>query len=901
MLQAQLLTAATRRHGPGLLGGGGTGWFRYSLDNPDLGSQPETSTTSYNPSSALPDGEHTLYVQERNDPNNWSASGSFKIDIDTGNPCSNATSPPAHINPIESIEISYTSDDIYAGQTCGSGTGSGLDKVELWVKPSGATQYILVDTDYEGSIDGKFDYSVSNNAAEGAYCFYTLGTDKAGNEEDRSQEGEYDTQTIYTSKFSGYAILGVGAIPPNNEGISDHTITANNVYKHLVRRKFTDDTIKYFNPKDAIIAGKDDYTIDPENPGGDPITYKQGLEKTIKLWALNNMQAAPGPLYIILIDHGATDVFYLEEGDYFSANDLNDWLCALENGMATSDPVIDQPIVLIIGSCKSGSFINDLSDPSKNRIIVTSTANNESSYRGTQVDGLVTDGEFFITSLFNELGQGLDLKKSFLRATERTEIFTDSGCTDTPYPYFDSALQHPHLDDNGINDGEDLVNKGSNILYPGGDGDYAELITLGWESGVSDPLTITEAGIEPTEPLQAATQALLWAKVDDPDRTSKVWVEIRGAGDPTVDVLTQKRMALENVELFLNGDRYQNTHGGFNDPGKYTLYFYVRDNEGFISPFKRKFLYKENGENISPSAPGPLSPTGFVDASAGIGFIWEEATDNDLHPLTYTLEVREGSTWSSGVVFYKQEGIVRNSHIAHPEHPEPVFVHGTTYQWQVTAIDEYGAETPSGVSSFTVDNQNSFLGWIAGLVYAGDTSLPLLDALVRAQGLNLAMTGQGYYFGIGEGGNYDITVSASGYETRIANISIPEGAIATRNFSLAKAGDTDGDGMPDDWEDLYPDLNSGSDDAGGDIDGDGLINLDEYLNGTNPTLSDTDGDGMPDGWEVFYNLDPLVNDANADSDKDEWTNLKEYQRGTDPKDSNSHPTKAMPWLMLLLQ
>ncbi len=71
--------------------------------------------------------------------------------------------------------------------------------------------------------------------------------------------------------------------------------------------------------------------------------------------------------------------------------------------------------------------------------------------------------------------------------------------------------------------------------------------------------------------------------------------------------------------------------------------------------------------------------------------------------------------------------------------------------------------------------------------------------------------------------------------------------------------DTDRDGLPDNWERLHgldPLSAVGVNGATGDSDNDGVTNIDEFQNNTNPSMNNTDGDGATDAVEIAQGSDP---------------------------------------------
>lgn len=252
---------------------------------------------------------------------------------------------------------------------------------------------------------------------------------------------------------------------------------------------------------------------------------------------------------------------------------------------------------------------------------------------------------------------------------------------------------------------------------------------------------------------------------------------------------------------------------------------------------------------------------------------------------------------------------------------------------------------PETASSRYVGRVGSWNGWsIAhhkGLLYMVDSNarnLYSIDSstaeatLVGATGISI-----GAQHGMSSDGDKIWLLSESGARLYTINMITGEATVEQNiighsgnleSLAIANIKDSDGDGMPDYFEQKYGLDSIEPNDALDDFDQDGLSNLQEYLNGTkvdvsdsdddglsdgeefylyrshpllfdsdedglsdgdevhdygtSPVLADSDNDGMPDGWEVEHLLIPTLDDAEEDADGDGLKNREEFSANTLP-------------------
>ncbi len=288
-------------------------------------------------------------------------------------------------------------------------------------------------------------------------------------------------------------------------------------------------------------------------------------------------------------------------------------------------------------------------------------------------------------------------------------------------------------------------------------------------------------------------------------------------------------------------------------------------------------------ENLSISGPESVNEGSTAGYTATATF-----SDGSTQPATNSSYWTEDSSWAS----ISNSGILTTSLVPN-EQTVTITVSYTfdsvtkTAQKLITIEDLSTTLENLSISGPESVNEGSSAGYTATATFSDGSTQPATNSSYWTEDSSWASISEsGILTASLVPNEKTVTITAS-YTFANVTRTTPK---TVRIVNIEK-DDSDGDGMPDWWENTNR-LNRFSDDSGEDSDSDGLNNLAEYENGTNPRASDSDGDGMSDGWETANGLNPVSgDDAWQDRDDDGYTNIEEYCSGTDPNDDSSTPQR----------
>jgi len=343
------------------------------------------------------------------------------------------------------------------------------------------------------------------------------------------------------------------------------------VYLRFRKRLFTDKDIFYFNPvtwHDIDGDGYDNNVVDDSSP-----TVTE-FGQAITQWAAS--QSTDGPLYVYLIDHGGIDTFKIFPNEILTANQLKTYLDQFQQATG-------RKVVVVIEACKSGSFTDDLVSQGQNRIVVTST-DEQDAY--LQLAGKISFTQLFIDRLLT----GDSIRQGWLKAK--------LALNNMGLPY---NLMEPQLAE-----GLSMVSAQTWI-----GGDFAIAALYPEITNQSPNLLIT-----------ADAMQTFFVNITDLEGIEAVWAVVLPPNyvpPPPSEDLEAPEVVLPTFNLTdpEKDGRYEGIYGDFAYNGEYRITFYARNAKGNVSVSPATIVTVTGGQDIT-LLPGDVNGDGFVTLSDAI-------------------------------------------------------------------------------------------------------------------------------------------------------------------------------------------------------------------------------------------------------------------------------------------
>jgi hypothetical protein len=315
---------------------------------------------------------------------------------------------------------------------------------------------------------------------------------------------------------------------------------SNHVYSIFLGRSFDHNDIYYFNPidwHDIDGDGMFDRVVDNVTPS------VSEFAKSVTDWAKD--QRTDGPLYIYLIDHGGIDTFQLFPNENLTAGEFKDYLDIFQSQTG-------RPVVVMIEACKSGSFVDNLKSDAYDRVVVTSTDENDGYIH---LNGNISFTQFFADYLF----EGNAINGAYEKAFKK--LISNGRPYSLMKPQFYEKRQ----------DLASMIQVGGPFLITGL---YPEIVDQ--SKGKTIALNTSQelyVVLSDSFEIQSVT-----AVVVPPD-----YAVPEPGNDFEVPLVTHPKLSLTDLD---HDGKYSGIYTGFNLAGRYAILFYAKNiyNRVSISP-----------------------------------------------------------------------------------------------------------------------------------------------------------------------------------------------------------------------------------------------------------------------------------------------------------------------------
>jgi len=574
-------------------------------------------------------------------------------------------------------------------------------------------------------------------------------------------------QAIF-SDSTGYAIIVQGK-RVDGEGMESHRKTTELAESIFKQRRLVTTYFKY------------DETDMEHTPS------LSSIEHAITEWAYTNMNGKAGKLVILIVGHGDKEKIYFDS-ETLTADLFKEWLNTLQTKLKKNGQHND--IIIILGTCYSGSFISKLSG--ERRIIITSAHKDEMAFKGPVLDDSIRQGDFFIAEFLKKIQSNFSIKKSFVDAALLTRHFTYAISDSFVSMYDDRSLQHPMIDDN--RDGEGSHDLRFSIS---GEGQVADTLYIGSLINKRQAQKF-DLSFESEYILLDETQIYTSFQLNTSgyEQNDVFWIDIK---TPVFSVQNQNN---HSNHLEINTQRWQRSKAditpegfiewqninAFVDPGEYQILFFAKSHHtNTISFLKEIRVYKQKFDNNPPNSFSikrpkneDIFPVYYPSESKYLfAFEWEKASDPDDDSLTYNLLISSSTNKNAGLSI---KGLIKNQYIiTFSDTPsENSLEMDKRYVWNVTAIDQYGASRQTDSCFFVAKNTSASSGILLFEIVDKNNRKRIKADTISVTGQVSISLKEDFYILHGFSGIYTVVFQANGYVRKEKTLTIPEGYQSTK-------------------------------------------------------------------------------------------------------------------------